>query len=321
MDYLDRYRERVQVFGKDPKEVHEFFGRKSTKKFIAQSPNKTRIEIQGRGYDVVFQIGGGGDGAITNKILIAEIDTPISEGDILEWDNNYWLVLKKEITSRKTYIRCIVRQCEFNLRWVEQGTGAVKEIPAAMYRSSGNLTSNTEKYHSGIYYSVPIGTFIAILPHNDTTKELKKDMRFVLHDAVWKIYHRNTVASAGLLTLAFESANSNAHDDIENSISYIDEMPDYIEECDGDIVYSLIGSGTILLGETINLEYFKKDTYDNDVEIGTLSITLNNSNIVASLEEPNLIEITANTQGSTELVIEEDGVIVLEKTIRVVGLI
>ena len=54
---------------------------------------------------------------LDTKTLLSLPDEDLPHGGLVEWMNNRWLIIEKDVNN-EVYTRCKMRQCNYLLRWV-----------------------------------------------------------------------------------------------------------------------------------------------------------------------------------------------------------
>lgn len=164
------------------------------------------------------------------KILFQELDHSVNLGRMYQFDSNYWLTIN--VDKIKTLTQTIVvRRCNNVLRWIDESTGALYEVPCAM----GYLIKENRDYSTaGSAIVVPSGMIDCFVQNNLKVQKIKPNQRFLFGTPNnWTAYRveggginnfnnqqtvDNTSASLARFSLAVDFVNPQT-DDLVNGIA------------------------------------------------------------------------------------------------------
>ena len=121
MSYYNTYFSRVTHMGKSVGEVARNSGIRSFEKWLSESPNTIDDLSVERGLYFKGII-------LTNKDkehkkimeLHVGVDIPIVIGDIVNWDDEKWIIFQKERRARETHQCFYIIRCNYLIKWVDE---------------------------------------------------------------------------------------------------------------------------------------------------------------------------------------------------------
>lgn len=153
----------------------------------------------------------------------------IKRGDLVNWDNEYWLIISEVGHKRYTYYKGIIQRCNYNIKFNFQGT--IKEFPAIVDSKVFDTETNQ-------YLSIPAGKIVVTMQSNADSENIKINDRFIKMKNAWKVTGIDRTNN-GLLILHCDLDAIISSDDLENEIANA-----------GDYIYTL----EITNGETANIQ-------------------------------------------------------------------
>lgn len=164
------------------------------------------------------------------KLLFQDITHSVNLGRYYQFDSNYWLTIN--VDKLKSLMQTvIVRRCNNMLRWIDEATGALYQVPCAL----GYLIKENRDYSSaGSAVVVPSGMTECFTQNNSKTQKIKPNQRFLFGNPNnWTSYrveggginnfnNQQTAdnTSAGLIRLGIAVDYGNyGSDDITNGIA------------------------------------------------------------------------------------------------------
>jgi len=153
----------------------------------------------------------------------------IKRGDLINWDNEYWLIISEIGQKRYSYYKGIIQKCNYNIKFNFSGT--IKQFPCIADSKIFDIETNQ-------YLSIPAGKIVVTLPNNADTDNITLGQRFISMKNAWKVSGIDRTKN-GLLVLWCELDSIISSDDLVNEIANA-----------GDYIYTL----EITNGETANIQ-------------------------------------------------------------------
>lgn len=233
------------------------------------------------------------DGNTFKKKIKSKHSTPFNLGDYIEWNNQIWLVTLLD-TDDKAYHSGYMYLCTIPLRW-QNSNGEIIE----RYAYSEDFTKYSAGVNSNNIITVGDNQYGLTLPIDFETKQLNRDMRFVidLEDRripdVYKITNRkvnlnnnNYFGRGGTMTLTMSYDEFNQDNDKLVSVDNEHEVwiCDYITEISPapsdvknkemkDLSANIISNGNLKVGyyRTYSVEF--SDTAGNNIDWDKLNFS------------------------------------------------
>lgn len=121
MNYTDVFFSRVTHLGSSVAEIATNAGRRSFEKWLAESPNTPRDDLRIEDKKIFFRgviLEQKDDASKKIMELHVSVDTPVDIGDIVSWDDEKWIVWKKERHARETHQIFWMIRCNYFLKWI-----------------------------------------------------------------------------------------------------------------------------------------------------------------------------------------------------------
>jgi len=153
----------------------------------------------------------------------------IKRGDLINWDNEYWLIISEIGHKRYSYYKGIIQKCNYNIKFNFQGT--IKQFPAIVDSRIFDIETNQ-------YLSIPAGKIVVTIQDNADSTNIALNQRFIKMKQAWKVTGIDRTKN-GLLMLWCDLDAIISSDDLVNEIANA-----------GDYVYTL----EITNGETSSIQ-------------------------------------------------------------------
>lgn len=196
--------------------------------------------------------------------------TEIKRGDLINWDNEYWLIISEIGHKRYSYYKGIIQKCNYTIKFNFQGT--IKQFPAIVDSRVFDVETNQ-------YLSIPAGKIVVTIQSNVDSENINIGQRFIKMKNAWKVTGIDRTNN-GLLMLWCDLDSIISSDDLVNEIANA-----------GDYIYTLeITNGetsSIQEGNTLQLTTVVK-LNGNVVTDKTVTFSCDNPSI-ASVDENGLV--------------------------------
>ena len=195
---------------------------------------------------------------------------PIKRGDLVNWDNENWLIISDIGHKRYTYYKGIIQKCNYDIKFNFKGT--IKEFPAIVDSRVFDVETNQ-------YVSIPAGKIVVTMQSNVDSENITIGQRFIKMKTAWKVTGIDRTKN-GLLILHCDLDAITVSDDVVNEVANA-----------GDYVYTL----EIINGETANIQEGSTlqlnvvvKLNDNVVTDKTISFSCDNTSI-ATVDDTGLV--------------------------------
>lgn len=241
MSYSDNtYFRRVNYYGKTVADVATDMGIRSFQRWLAQSPNvpKNDLTVQGRKNYFFRGIILQNKDKEHKKImqLCVSLDTQVKVGDIINWDDEKWILYRKERKARQTFQSFYMIRCNYLLKWVD-GQGHLQQTWCHFTSSlDSKIKENFRTWNSLISPQVNKYAEI-IMPYHDFLRHT----RFIIDDQGWILVEIDKSSVKGITYLSLSEQKVNMiNDSLEEDIADLDKMAQYTIDYSNDTkVYNI----------------------------------------------------------------------------------
>lgn len=194
----------------------------------------------------------------------------IKRGDLINWDNEYWLIISEIGQKRYSYYKGIIQKCNYNIKFNFQGT--IKEFPAIVDSKVFDTETNQ-------FFSVPAGKIVVTMQDSVDSENIALNQRFISMKNAWKVSGIDRTKN-GLLMLYCDLDTITASDDVVNEVANAGDYVYTLEITNGD-------SANIQEGNTLQLTTVVK-LNGNIVTDKAIIFSCDNT-LVATVDETGLI--------------------------------
>ena len=187
------------------------------------------------------------------KAVHVKLDSKISSGSLIYWDNTSWIVTNEEhksVLSNKTYT---MQKCAIDINILYGGT----QYTYPSYVS--NLTLYSDGKKELVNLDVSSAKYTVYLIENEVTKTVDVNTRFVIKGRVYEVSLIDdfTIDNVRILTVCETVANS--LDDLENDVAY-NKNSDILET--ENPIGKIKGADIILIGDTVEYTYVSANAWE-----------------------------------------------------------
>ena len=166
----------------------------------------------------------------------------IKRGDLINWDNENWLIISDIGHKRYSYYKGIIQKCNYNIKFNFQGT--IKEFPAIVDSKVFDVETNQ-------FFSVPAGKIVVTMQSNVDSENINIGQRFIKMKQAWKVTGIDRTKN-GLLMLYCDLDTITASDDVVNEVANAGDYVYTIEITNGEIA-SIQEASTLQLNAQVKL--------------------------------------------------------------------
>lgn len=304
MNYIKRYKKRVGLGAKSPKEFTLNEIERNFIRYLNENPTAREVQITEpeeitvsentqKVLCAIHDLSNNDKRALDEKQILLPKDANVDVGCYLIFDNCYWIIIFKEHRSIDSHKKFIIRRCNQILKYML--LGEVYEIPVSIE----NLTMYSDGLADLKFTSQQDAKRMITFGSNPVTRTILANTRMMLTGkTVFRVTHINDFeyngrysGSDGIIKTLVLQTTIRDEDDLENNIAWNDisappkEIP---------IEKEIIGDSSIMVGS-------KKKYMSEDLEFTTSwkIETSNNENYKEYLDfkinEFNEAIIVANT--------------------------
>lgn len=198
------------------------------------------------------------------------IKEEIKRGDLVNWDNEYWLIISEIGHKRYSYYKGIIQRCNYNIKFNFEGT--IKQFPAIVDSRVFDVETNQ-------YLSIPAGKIVVTMQSNVDSENINIGQRFIKMKQAWKVAGIDRTKN-GLLMLYCDLDTITASDDVVNEVANARDYIYTLEITNGE-------TSSIQEGSTLQLNVVVK-LNGNVVTDKTVTFSCDNPSI-ASVDENGLV--------------------------------
>lgn len=266
MSYFDVYKARVTALGGNPQEKAFNSGKLEFKRYLKYSEHTVRNLINERTgffFDCVILTNKQDESQTTLQLLV-ELDKDLKVGDLLIWDQEHWIIYKKDISSYQPYNKFLIIKCNYLIKWVENGE-IYSTYSYICSSKDSQIKDNFRTWHN-VITPQPNKYLEIICP----TQNIPRDTEIIVDEEAWYLVDYDKISVPGIIYLSFTETNVNQErDDIDDSIANADQINKW----------KISGSDTLVakLGDTIEpqITIYKNGLVTNEVTIKDLHIDTN----------------------------------------------
>lgn len=112
-----------------------------------------------------------------NKLVHTLPGESLSQGDMLLWDNEYWIVTQVD-PEKDLYYRGTIRRCNYLLKWISDSGNIIEQW--CVVDQNGESFSSGEKRGSGFDITVGDAKTLLIISCNEHTIKFDRKTRFLI---------------------------------------------------------------------------------------------------------------------------------------------
>jgi hypothetical protein len=295
--YNNVYRKKVNHKGSSLKEKAVDRGVRDFNKYLAVTPTRQEVFLN----DSIIAIGVSIQNSMQNlvgdryeKNILGSLDDNLKIGDLIKWNDDYWLIVTEERLVIPTHFKGKIRFCNHYLKWNHQGI--VHNVPAHVITSRAFALSEGQK--AGLTFEEGGMVVLAMLPHNEVTTTISRYHRFIIKERAWKVVSTDILSVDNLMFIRLEEDQINlAKDDLNEGIAdRFRPGEDTSQEIEG-YVYEITGEDKIVSNQSS--EYIA--TRDGETE---------GISVVFSIDDPVLATLAVeNTENPTIVKANSSGIV------------
>lgn len=210
---------------------------------------------------------------IRDEVLVLSKIDVLKMGTLFKWDNEYWVVVKREARVIKESFYGTAYRCNVDLKWVDkEGNLRTQKAYAKGRGMSSILVEN--KYTDPPVMAREVDTPITVITQRNLS--LEQDMRFLFNGQPYRVTFVDNLSTDGTTILGMYDDILQDGDDIENNIANYNRRYELRLNFDSDVILE-VGKPF-----EVNYEVFKNGEITDKKDI------------VLTVEDPNDVSITGN---------------------------
>lgn len=210
--YRDIYKRRGTWWGANTKEQYINISKKYFEDYLLSSPNADTIILDGTSITVAIHENRQDDSRVSKYFLIG-LENNISTGQLIQWNQEYWLVVRKEKRTIESYHKVLALRCNYNLKWIDD-YGIIIETPTYMFGHMEQKINESFGQFRGTYVAEGNKNLELILPFT----RIPDQQRFIIKNEAWRAVEKDLTSIDGILymTLVEDNVNKFADSELEN---------------------------------------------------------------------------------------------------------
>lgn len=210
---------------------------------------------------------------IRDEVLVLSKIDVLKMGTLFKWDNEYWVVVKREARVIKESFYGTAYRCNVDLKWVDkEGNLKTQKAYAKGRGMSSILVEN--KYTDPPVMAREVDTPITVITQRNLS--LEQDMRFLFNGQPYRVTFVDNLSTDGTTILGMYDDILQDGDDVENNIANYNRRYELRLNFDSDVILE-VGKPF-----EVNYEVFKNGEITDKKDI------------VLTVEDPNDVSITGN---------------------------
>ena len=293
--YNSVYRKKVKHEGSSWKEKAVNQGTRDFNRYLAVTPTRQEVFLN----DATISIGVSIQNSMQNlvgdryeKNILGSLEDNLKTGDLINWNDDYWLIVTEERLVIPTHFKGKIRFCNHYLKWNDQGN--IHTIPAHIITSRAFALNEGQK--AGLTYEEGGMVVLAMLPHNEKTATISRYHRFIIKERAWRVVSTDVLSVDNLMFIRLEEDQINlAKDDLIEGIAdrYVPDE-EIIEEIEG-YVYGIIGEDQIVSNQSAEYVAIRDGETEGLSVIFSVDDPVLATLVVENTENPTIIK--ANSSG------------------------
>ena len=210
---------------------------------------------------------------IRDEVLVLSKIDVLKMGTLFKWDNEYWVVVKREARVIKESFYGTAYRCNVDLKWVDkEGNLRTQKAYAKGRGMSSILVEN--KYTDPPVMAREVDTPITVITQRNLS--LEQDMRFLFNGQPYRVTFVDNLSTDGTTILGMYDDILQDGDDTENNIANYNRRYELRLNFDSDVILE-VGKPF-----EVNYEIFKNGEITDKKDI------------ILTVEDPNDVSIVGN---------------------------
>lgn len=235
-NYLEVYRSRAAYLGKTPQERALSSGILEFRRYLHYNQHtKTLTSLIRKNQEQKIDVRcviltDKQDENRASEILLTELQDTFEIGDLVKWEDAYWIIYKQTTSSYQPYNKYYAVKCNYLLKWVDSGKILHQSWCHIVGSEDSKIKDNFRTWHS-LITPQPNKFIEIIMPYH----YWEKTTEILLRDEAWYLVDYDKVSVEGLIYLSFtESKVNELRDSNELEIANYDRLKEVT--IDGDDV-------------------------------------------------------------------------------------
>lgn len=286
--YYKVFKARNTKNGKSYQEQIIALSQQNFNRYLLESPNTVNLTRN----DFLFQgviLSSKQDEFRLIKEVLTNIDFPLFVGDLITWENEFWLVFKTEQNPIKDYNKSYICKCNHLLKWIDRD-GIRREQWVYEFSSKETMIRATFKSRVQHVLASEMNKFMeVIMPYTD---KILREQRFIVDGEAWYVIELDSSSARGITYITLGEDKKDLYNDSLISEGGTEDLADITKlnkkkvelllpsegtiELPKNSMYTIqpiaVKEGKILTGATYDF-YIGQELKAENVALFTLSLT------------------------------------------------
>ena len=195
--------------GKSYQEQINTLSQRNFRRYLAESPNTVNLTRN----DFLFQgviLSSKQDEFRLTKEILTDITFPLLVGDLITWENEFWLVFKVEQNPIKDYNKSYICKCNHLLKWIDRD-GIRREQWVYEFSSKETMIRATFKSRVQHVLASEMNKFMeVIMPYTD---KILREQRFIIDGEAWYVIELDSSSAKGITYITLGEDKKDLYND------------------------------------------------------------------------------------------------------------
>lgn len=242
-EYMKVYKRRSSFLGRSPQERAHNSGILEFKRYLKYSPH-TEHFLYKENSDPPFSgviLTNKQDEYQVSQILLVELDKELQVGELIKWNEDWWLIYQETISSYQPYKKFYITKCNYLLKWVDT-EGIQHSSWCRILGSKDSIIKDNFRLWNSLITPQPNKQISIVMPRQN----IAKSTEIIVSDEAWYLVDYDQVSIPTIGCYSFnESKINELKDDLENDLANAAALQEWTIEVQpqtvnvGDIVYPI----------------------------------------------------------------------------------
>ena len=215
MSALDNYKARVTgTIGSSVKEYVKDQVRTNLDKFLDKSQYGMDVEIDGEQFRIGIMTGSMTD--VRDEVLVLSKPDVLKMGTLFKWEDEYWVVVKREARVIKESFYGTAYRCNVDLKWVNKDGDLISQKAYAKGRGMSSILVENKSTQPPEMMRM-VDTPITVITQRNLA--LEQDMRFLFNGQPYRVTFIDNLSIDGTTILGMYDDILQEGDDVVNNVA------------------------------------------------------------------------------------------------------
>lgn len=249
-EYYESYKARVSHMGKNPQEKAFKSGILEFRRNLRYNEHTVRgLRKNGYRFDGVILTDKQDENRVS-QILLVDLETEIGVGNLIQWNDDYWLIYKKTISSYQPYNKFYMVQCNYLLKWVDLDGMLQQSWCHIVGNKDSKIKDNFRSWNS-LITPQPNKFLEIMMPYRD----IAKSTDVLVNGEGWTLVEYDKSSVPEIIYMSFTEGKVNDWRDVVKGAT---ELEDNIANYDRQHKWKIEGPAKVEfnnIGDIVQLDY------------------------------------------------------------------